>query len=227
VPDGATIRRPQGLRGPSDFGPTLRLDFEAELGFVVGVPAPGGRVPVAAFADHVFGVCVVNDWSARDIQRFETVPLGPFLGKSFATSISDWIVPLAELAEVRCDPPAHEQAPAGYLRDDQPWALDLGLTVHINDVPVATDLPVRELYWTGAQMLAHMTVNGAGLRTGDLYASGTVSGEHAQGCLLELTWGGRQTIEVGPMSRTWLEDGDTVTVSAPRLGLRTSGTVAG
>jgi len=227
VVSGTPVTRPAGQRwepgdpGPS-FGPSVRLDFEAEVGFVAGVPpAHGEPVPVAGFDRHVFGVCLVNDWSARDIQAFETVPLGPFLGKAFATSVSPWLVPLDALAAARTNPPPRDPAPPPYLRDGpQPWGLDLNLEVRINGCPVSRP-PFRTMYWTPAQMLAHLTSGGAPLRTGDLYASGTVSGPARDqlGCLLELTGNGTEPIALADgSSRTFLEDGDEVAISATAPG---------
>jgi fumarylacetoacetase len=219
VVSGTEIVRPCGQRGPGDVGPSQRLDIEAEIGFVVGVPSALGR-PVSAddLAAHVFGVVVVNDWSARDIQSWETQPLGPFLGKSFATSISPWIVPLSELAPI----PAPEQDPpvAGYLVEKHRYTFDIELTVEWNGTTVSRP-PFRGLYWTPAQQLAHLTVNGASLRTGDLFASGTISGPERDqvGSFLELCRGGAEPVTLGDGStRTWLEDGDTVTIRARAAG---------
>jgi fumarylacetoacetase len=227
VPSGTPVVRPSGQRrtpeGDVVFGPSTRLDLEAELGFVVGTPsALAARVPLAAFADHVFGVCLVNDWSARDIQAWEYVPLGPFLGKSFATSISAWVVPLAALQAARIPPPARDPRPLPYLDDSQtePWGLDIRLEVHLNGQHL-TSPPFATTYWTGAQQLAHLTVNGASLRTGDLFASGTISGpEPAQrGSLLELSWGGQEPLTLPDGStRSFLEDGDEVVISATAPG---------
>ena len=192
--------RPRGQRRTPDgevvFGPSTRLDIEAEVGFVVGVGSPRGTpVGLAAFDRHVFGACLVNDWSARDIQAWEYVPLGPFLGKSFATSVSPWIVPLAALEDARVVPPPRDPRPLPYLDDTDapPWGLDLALEVRLNGQVVARP-PFATMYWTPAQMLAHMTVNGASLRTGDLFASGTVSGPEPgqRGSLIELTANGTQ-----------------------------------
>ncbi|HEU0213444.1 MAG TPA: fumarylacetoacetase [Jiangellaceae bacterium] len=228
VLSGTDVVRPSGLRRTEDtvaYGPTARLDIEAEVGFVVGVPStPGRPVPVTAFADHVFGVVLLNDWSARDIQAFEYVPLGPFLGKSFATSISPWVVPLDALEHARVPPPPRDPEPATYLRDSdgEPWALDLRLEVTWNGSLVSRP-PFATMYWTAAQQLAHLTANGASLRTGDLYASGTVSGPSPdeRGSFLELTWNGAQPITLADGSaRRFLEDGDVVTItgSAPGPG---------
>jgi fumarylacetoacetase len=220
VVSGTDIVRPSGLRRVGDaigFGPSLRLDIEAEVGFVVGVPsALGSPVPAAAFADHVFGVVLVNDWSARDIQAFEYVPLGPFLGKSFATSISPWVVPLAALEVARVAPPPRDPEPAPYLRDDRPWGLALELEVSWNGTVVSRP-PFAGMYWTPDQQLAHLTVNGASLRTGDLYASGTVSGPERdqRGSFLELSWNGSEPVTLDDgATRTFLEDGDVVSVQA-------------
>ncbi|MEV6798673.1 fumarylacetoacetase [Micromonospora rifamycinica] len=223
VVSGTPVVRPTGQRatgeGPT-VGPSARLDIEAEVGFVVGVPsALGDRVSTADFADHVFGVVLVNDWSARDIQAWEYQPLGPFLGKSFATSVSAWVTPLDALADAFVPAPAQEPPVQDYLRQTPPLGLDLRLSVEWNGERV-TEPPFAGMYWTPAQQLAHLTVNGASLRTGDLYASGTVSGpERGQvGSFLELTWGGAEPVTVGGDVRTFLADGDTVTVRATAPG---------
>jgi fumarylacetoacetase len=224
VVSGTPIRRPRGQRpgpdGPT-FGPSEDLDLEVEVGFVVGVPSVMGEpIPVGDFARHVFGVCLVNDWSARDLQRWESQPLGPFLGKSFATSVSPWVLPLAALEAARVDPPAREVEEQDYLREDAAWGLDVDLELDLNGTVISRP-PFATMYWTGAQQLAHLTVNGAAVRTGDLYASGTVSGpEKAQrGCLLELSWGGAEEIALGGGAmRTYLHDGDTVTIRATAPG---------
>jgi len=224
---GTPVTRPGGQRwepgaaGPS-FGPSVRLDFEAEVGFVAGVPSPRGEpVPVAGFERHVFGACLVNDWSARDIQAFETVPLGPFLGKAFCTSVSGWVVPLDALRAARTAPPPREAEPLPYLREGpDPWGLDLSLTVGINGSPVSRP-PFATMYWTPAQLLAHLTCGGAPVRTGDLYASGTVSGPGRDqlGCLLELTSNGAEPIMLADgSSRAFLEDGDEVVIGATAPG---------
>jgi fumarylacetoacetase len=227
IVSGSPITRPSGQRRAAGaprpaFGPSRRLDIEAEVGFVVGAPSELGRpVPVSAFREHVFGVCLVNDWSARDIQGWEYVPLGPFLAKSFATSISPWVVPLDALEAARVAPPARNPAVLPYLDDAaEPWGLDLTLEVRLNGHPISRP-PFALMYWTAPQQLAHLTVNGASLRTGDLYASGTVSGpERGQrGCLLELTWGGRDPLKLPDgATRTFLEDGDEVTITATAPG---------
>ena len=181
VVSGTPVRRPCGQSKPAGaaapiYGPCARLDFEAELGYVVGVPSVLGEpVPASQFAQHVFGICLVNDWSARDIQGWESVPLGPFLGKSFGATISPWIVPLAALEHARLRPPSLDTQLAGYLADSGDWGLDIDFEIRINGHLVSRP-PYSTMHWSPAQMLAHMTVNGASLRTGDLFASGTVSG---------------------------------------------------
>jgi fumarylacetoacetase len=226
VVSGTGIVRPSGQRKlPSDatpvFGPSIRLDIEAELGFLVGVgSALGVPVGVDDFVGHVFGVVLVNDWSARDIQAWEYVPLGPHLGKSFATSVSPWVVPLAALEAARVPLPGQDPRPLPYLRGTQDWGLDIDLVVSWNGEAV-TAPPYRSMYWSPAQMLAHMTVNGASCRTGDLFASGTVSGpgKAQRGAFLELTWGGAEPVTVGGEPRTFLEDGDEVVITATAPGV--------
>ena len=200
---GTPVRRPRGQR--PTFGPTEKLDFEAEVGFVVGVG--GTRLSPAQLRDHVFGVVLVNDWSARDLQAWEYVPLGPFLGKSFLTSVSPWVVPLDSLEGARVPLPVQEPPPLDYLRDDDPWALDLTLEVRLNGEVVSRP-PFRDMYWSPGQQLAHLTVNGATVRPGDLFASGTVSGASPDewGSLMELTANGS--------TGRFLADGDVVTISA-------------
>jgi len=220
VPSGTPVTRPRGQRRGTDgptFGPSRLLDFEAEVGFVVGAGS-SGPVPVSDFADHVFGVFLVNDWSSRDLQAWESQPLGPFLAKSFATSVSPWVVPLEALEHARVSPPREpaDPEPLPYLADAGKWGLDLGLEVRLNGQLLAKP-PFATTYWTAAQMLAHMTVNGASTRTGDLFASGTVSGPERdqRGCLLELSWGGAEPLTLADGSvRTFLEDGDEVAISA-------------
>jgi fumarylacetoacetase len=214
------IRRPTGLLSPGVVGPCRRLDIEAEVGFVVGVPSSLGRaVPSTAFAEHVFGVVLVNDWSARDIQSFEYQPLGPFLGKSFATSVSAWVTPLEALAAAWVPAPVQDPPVVAHLADDPHLGLDLTLAVRWNGVEVSRP-PFAAMYWTPAQQLAHLTSNGASLRTGDLFASGTVSGSEraAVGSFLELTWDGSEPVALGSAKRTFLEDGDTVVISATAPG---------
>ena len=194
VVSGTDVRRPRGQLLPPDssvpvYAPTRRLDLEVELGFVVGVPSTRGEpVPAGRFADHVFGVVLVNDWSARDIQVWEYVPLGPFLGKSFQTSISAWVTPLALLEEHRLEAPQQEPPALQHLAGGRDWALDIDLEVELNGEVISRG-NARTLYWTMPQQLAHATSNGASLRTGDLMASGTISGPRpgSEGSLIELT----------------------------------------
>jgi fumarylacetoacetase len=227
VVSGTRIRRPcgpscrPGGRQP-EFGPSTRLDFEAELGFVIGMHSHIGEpVPVGRFAEHVFGVCLVNDWSARDIQSWEYVPLGPFLGKSFATTISPWILPLAALEHARVRPPSRDAKLLCYLTETADWGLDIDFEVQLNGHVISRP-PYATMFWSPAQMLAHMTANGATARTGDLYASGTVSGPEPgqRGSLIELAWNSSNPVPLGDGSeRSWLHDGDEVTITATAPGL--------
>jgi fumarylacetoacetase len=204
VVTGTDVRRPRGqLKSPDRdapvYAPSQRLDLELELGFVVGVPsALGEPVPAERFTDHVFGVVLVNDWSARDIQAWEYVPLGPFLGKSFQTSISAWVTPLALLQEHRVEAPPQDPPGLDYLAAGRDWALDIDLEIELNGAVISRG-NARTLYWTMPQQLAHATSNGASLRTGDLLATGTISGPEpgSEGSLIEL-------------SQVFLEDGDEV-----------------
>jgi fumarylacetoacetase len=223
---GTPVTRPSGQRRDGadrpGFGPSTRLDIEAEVGFVVGPgSSPGQPLATSQFADHVFGAVLVNDWSARDIQAWEYVPLGPFLGKSFATSISAWVVALDALAAARVPPPVQDPAPLPYLVDTDPWALDITLEVGLNGEVVSRP-PFSAMYWTPGQQLAHLTSNGATVRPGDLLASGTVSGPGPDqwGSLIELTDNGAQPLRLGDgQNRCFLEDGDTVTIAATAPGL--------
>jgi fumarylacetoacetase len=223
---GTPVRRPcgqyRGADGTIEFGPSQRLDLEAEVGFVVGAGSrPGTAVPVAGFGAHVFGACLVNDWSARDIQAWESVPLGPFLGKSFGTSVSAWITPLEALGHAWIAPPPRDPAPLPYLDDTAtPSGLDLALQVSLNGETL-TRPSFATMYWTPAQMLAHLTSGGAALRPGDLFASGTVSGPRREerGCLLELTWNGTEPVTLADgSSRAFLHDGDEVVITAATPG---------
>jgi fumarylacetoacetase len=225
VVSGTPVRRPQGQSKLPDadrptFGPSRRLDIELELGFVVGVPSTLGQpVPASAFREHVFGVVLVNDWSARDIQAWEYVPLGPFLGKSFATSVSAWVTPLALLEDRRVPPPAQNPEPLPHLRVAGDWAFDIPLEVELNGFVVSRG-NARGVYWTMPQQFAHATANGASVRTGDLMASGTISGPDrgSEGSLIELTWNGQEPLKLGDGSeRTFLEDGDEVVLRGEPL----------
>ena len=241
VVSGSPVVRPRGQLGPGSgpdgsvvFGPSARLDIELEVGFVVGVPSmPTVPVTVAAAPSHVFGVVLLNDWSARDIQAWEYQPLGPFLGKSFATSVAAWVTPLAALAPCRVPGPEQDPPPLPHLAPvhDEPWGLALDLAVDLlpagsggdggGEAQTVSATSFSDLYWQFPQQLAHMTSNGAHLRNGDLLASGTVSGptRGSEGSLLELTRGGAEPLVVGGATRSFLEDGDEVT-------LRGSATVA-
>ena len=230
VVSGHPVRRPCGLvEGDDGAGlvPTARLDVELEIGFIVGTDNPlGCPTSIDDAAEHIFGVVLLNDWSARDVQAYESRPLGPFLGKSFATSVSAWVVTVDALAPYLVHGLAADQqpTPAPYLRTDDPWVPDLRLEVLLQSrrmaeagTPPAVISRVRfaeAMYWSMAQQLAHATVNGASTRPGDLFGSGTASGPDPRtqgGSLLELTWGGEQPIELpGGERRTFVEDGDTV-----------------
>lgn len=218
VGSGTDIRRPRGQRGPGDFGPCRMLDFEAELGYVLG-GAPtrmGESLSLAQADERVFGVVLLNDWSARDVQFFESRPLGPFLGKAFATSISAWVTPMASLTSDRTPPPPREPTPQDYLLGPADRGLDLELSVALNDEVISRP-PGGALYWTPAQLVTHLTSGGASLRPGDLLGSGTLSGpERAQrGCLLELTWHAREPLTLADGSELgYLRDGDEVAITA-------------
>ncbi|MFD4641603.1 fumarylacetoacetate hydrolase family protein [Lentzea sp. NPDC058436] len=219
---GTDIKRPNGQKRGSEgpkFGPSERLDIEAEVGFVCGGPK-AANVSTSRAAEHVFGVALVNDWSARDIQAWEYQPLGPFLAKSFATSIGAWITPLEAFSVARVPTPPLPNKLHDYLTCDQPWGLDITITVELNDTIVARP-PFREMSWSFVQQLAHMTVNGATVRPGDLFASGTVSGpeKNERGSFLELSWGGKEPFKLDDGStRSFLEDGDTVRLTATAPG---------
>ncbi|MFM1722915.1 fumarylacetoacetase [Rhodococcus sp. PAM 2766] len=225
VVSGTDIVRPCGQRkAPADaapsFGPSIRLDIEAEMGFIVGVGSPmGSSITPDQFAEHCFGAVILNDWSARDIQAWEYVPLGPNLGKSFATSISAWVVPLLALEAARIDTPVQDPTPLPYLQGDEKWGLDIDLEVEWNG-DVVSRPPYAQMYWSPAQMLAHTTVNGAAASTGDLFGSGTISGpDKAQrGAFIELTWGGAEPVEVAGEQRTFIQDGDEISISATAPG---------
>lgn len=226
VVSGTDIVRPSGQRKPPTeatpvFGPSVRLDIEAELGFVVGGSTDlGTRVSVDGAADHLFGVLPFNDWSARDIQAWEYVPLGPFLGKSFASSVGAWVTPLAALEHARVTLPQQDPRPMDYLLGNDLYGLDIDIEVSLNGTVVSRP-PYASMYWSPTQMLAHLTVNGASLRPGDLFASGTVSGDapDQRGSLLELTWSGKNPLELPDGStRAFLEDGDTVTLTYTAAG---------
>jgi fumarylacetoacetase len=226
VVSGEPIRRPMGQTMPKDaaepvFGASKRLDFELELAFIVGKDTKlGERVSTAEAENHIFGVLLFNDWSARDIQQWEYVPLGPFLGKNFASSVSPWVVPLDALDPFRVATPEQTPTPLPYLQFDGLKNFDINLEVSIQPKDAAKATVVSRsnsqyLYWNMAQQLAHHTVNGCNIRVGDLMASGTISGKtpDSYGSLLELTEGNKKPFILrGPFERYFLEDFDTVTM---------------
>ncbi len=235
VPSGTPVHRPSGqLKDEGSavpaHGPTKRLDYELEVGFFVGRGnALGSTIPVAEAGAHLFGCCLLNDWSARDVQAWEYQPLGPFLAKNFATTLSPWVVTMEALAPFRAPAwarPAGDPAPLPYLADagDQAsGALDVTLEVHLSTAAMRAQgmLPARlsrsrlaDLYWTPAQLLAHHASGGCNLQPGDLLGSGTVSGpeKESRGCLLELTWRGTEPVRLPTgEERRFLQDGDEVT----------------
>lgn len=235
VVSGTPIRRPSGQLGEGRFGPTRELDYELEIGAFLGPGnALGEPIPVQQASEHIAGVCLVNDWSARDIQRWEYQPLGPFLAKNFATSLSPWIITTEALAPFRIDAAAHDVPILPYLQEGGPAAIDITVEAWLRTRSMSE--PVRlsrgsfkELYWTLTQMVAHHTSNGCPIRPGDLIASGTVSGPERdnRGCLLELTWKGAEPIRLPDgEQRTFLEDGDELILTgycaregATRIGL--------
>lgn len=214
VVSGTPVRRPAGQRVDGDrvtFGPTRKLDFELEVGAVIGRPATG-PVPTGRALDHVAGLVLLNDWSARDVQAFEYRPLGPMLGKAFATTISPWVVTTEALAPFRTAPPAQDPTPLPHLTPAGD-AFDVWVTAAIDGTTVS-EASLAGMYWTIAQQIAHLTHGGAALRTGDLLGSGTISdpGPGGAGSLLEATHDGRDRVTAGSDTRAWLEDGDTVTL---------------
>lgn len=228
VVSGTDIRRPCGQTKADDapaptYGPSRLMDFELEMGFFVGPGNPlGDPIPIERTPDHIFGMVLVNDWSARDIQKWEYVPLGPFLGKSFATSISPWVVTMDALEPFRCAGPSQtDPAPLPYLATPDERAYDLRLEVWLESQQLAepvriSDTNFRYMYWNVCQQLAHQTVNGCNTRPGDLLASGTISGpeKHQRGSMLELTWRGTEALELpGGATRKFLADGDTVVMT--------------
>jgi len=246
VLDGTPVRRPCGQMLPPDadqpvFGPCRLLDFELEMGFFTCGPGNplGEPIPVEAADDHIFGLVLVNDWSARDIQKWEYQPLGPFNAKNFATSISAWIVPYEALQPFRCDPPAQDDpTPLDYLRFGGNSGYDVNLEVSLQGAEMTSPVKIchsnlRYMYWTVQQQLAHHTVTGCNVRPGDLMASGTISGpdRSSYGSLLELSWRGTEPVDLGAgETRKFLQDGDTVIMTGwcqgdgYRVGF---GTVAG
>ena len=236
VVSGTDVRRPHGQTKAADaaapsFGPSRSFDYELETAFVVGPGNTlGSSIPVDKAADHIFGLVLMNDWSARDIQAWEYQPLGPFLAKNFCTSISPWIVTLEALEPFRKPLPAQDPAPLPYLRAANDFTYDIELEARLQtaamDSPhLITRTNFQNLYWSIAQQLAHHTVNGCNLQPGDLLASGTISGptEESRGCMLELTWRGANPLTLpNGETRKWLEDGDSLTITgwAPGDGYR-------
>jgi fumarylacetoacetase len=238
VVSGAPVKRPLGQTKADDaavpsFGPSRLLDYEVEVGAFVGPGNPRGEAIALGDAQaHLFGLCLVNDWSARDIQKWEYQPLGPFLAKNFATTVSPWIVTMEALAPFRApafERPEGDPSPLPYLADEadqREGAFDIVLETFIESPQMRSDgfegvrvsrASFKDMYWTVGQMLAHHASNGCNLRPGDLLASGTVSGEarESAGCLLERTWRGTEPIELpSGEKRKFLEDGDTVIIRA-------------
>lgn len=227
VVSGTDLKRPCGQTKADSapapvFGPSRSVDFELEMGFFIGPGnALGEPIAIDRAADHIFGLVLVNDWSARDIQKWEYVPLGPFLAKNFGTSISPWVVPLDALEPFRVSGPKQDPEPLPYLRTSRAAAYDIHLEVSLQTAGAGESARVcasnlRHLYWNFCQQVAHHTVNGCNLRTGDLLATGTISGPtpESRGSLLELTMGSRNPINLPDgVSRGFLEDGDRVTIT--------------
>jgi len=223
VVSGTDIVRPKGqMKAPDapapSFGPSKRMDFELEVAFVIGKPTQMGQaIPTAAAEDHIFGFVLFNDWSARDIQQWEYQPLGPFLGKNFASSISPWVVPLAALEPFRVPGRAQYPEVLSYLKYKGHHSFDIALEVALQpengEETTICHSNFKHLYWNVCQQLAHHTVNGCNVNVGDLMASGTISGPAAgsYGSLLELSWGGKNPVKLaGGVERRFLEDNDTV-----------------
>jgi len=227
VVSGADVRRPHGQTKPPtaetpSFGSSRSFDYELETAFFIGPGNPLGQpVPIAQATDHIFGLCLMNDWSARDVQAWEYQPLGPFLAKNFCTSISPWVVTLEALEAFRKPLPPQDPPPLSYLRAESDFTYDIQLearlqTATMTEPHVITRTNFQNLYWSIAQQLAHHTVNGCNLQPGDLLASGTISGatEDSRGCMLELTWRGANPLTLpNGETRKWLEDGDRLTVT--------------
>jgi fumarylacetoacetase len=227
VISGTEVRRPEGQIKPPDssapmFGPTKSLDYELEMAFLIGPGNSLGQpVAIERAADHIFGLVLMNDWSARDIQAWEYQPLGPFLAKNFCTTISPWVVTLEALEPFRRPLPPQDPEPLSYLRLTNDFTYDIQLEAALatasSDVPhVITRTNFQNLYWSISQQLAHHTIGGCNLQSGDLLASGTISGatEESRGCMLELTWRGANPLKLpNGESRKWLEDGDTLTIT--------------
>jgi len=227
IVSGTDVRRPCGQSKPDDaatpiYGPSRSMDFELEMAVFIGPGnALGQPIPISAAEVQLFGMVILNDWSARDIQAWEYVPLGPFLGKNFATSISPWVVTMEALAPFRAAAPAQDPPPLPYLNDPSRTTYGIQLEVYLQGEKMSEATRIcasnfRTLYWTIAQQVAHHTVNGCNLRPGDMLASGTISGPtpDSYGSLLELSWRGTRPVNVGGETRTFLLDGDRLTLTA-------------
>jgi len=225
VVSGTEVKRPRGQTKPPDanspvYGPSKSLDFELETAFFIGPGNTLGEpVSIDRAEDHIFGMVLMNDWSARDLQTWEYQPLGPFLAKNFCTSISPWVVTLEALQPFRKDLPAQDPSPLPYLKGAKDFTFDIQLEARLQTAggtQTITRTNFRNLYWSMAQQLAHHTVNGCNLQPGDLLASGTISGptEDSRGCMLELTWRGANPLQLSSgQTRKWLEDGDTLSIT--------------
>ncbi len=227
VVSGTDLRRPNGQTKPEGaetpvFGPAHQMDFELEMGFFVGPGNTLGEpIPVSEAMDHIFGMVLVNDWSARDIQSWEAQPLGPFLAKNLGTSISPWVVSMEALEPFRCAQPTQDPAPLPYLHGRDNCAYDIQLEVSLQSAAMSSSHVIcrsnfRYLYWTMCQQLAHHTINGCNVRPGDLVASGTISGPtpDSYGSMLELTWRGTNLLSLpNGETRRFLDDGDRITMS--------------
>ncbi len=237
VPSGTPIRRPQGQTLPKDaetpvFGPSARVDFELEMAFITtDANKMGEPIPVSEAEEYIFGLVLFNDWSARDIQKWEYVPLGPFLAKNFASSISPWIVTLDALEPFRTKSPEQDPEPLPYLRHGGNNSFDIALEVDLIPEGGSPNTICRSnfkyLYWSMAQQLAHHTVNGCKVNSGDMMGSGTISGPtpDSYGSMLELSWAGSKPLDLhGGQTRVFLEDGDTVVMRGYcRIGSRRIG----
>jgi len=219
VASGTSITRPSGQLAEGKFGPTRELDYEAELGAILGPGNPiGVPIRVRDARTHIAGVCLVNDWSARDIQRWEYQPLGPFLAKNFATSVSPWMVTSEALEPFRCAATEHDVPILPYLQEEGEGAIDITVEAWLRTATMTEPVRIsrasfKDMYWSLGQMVAHHTSNGCSIRPGDLIASGTVSGQEKgnRGCLLEMTWKGSEPLQLpNGETRTFLADGDEV-----------------
>jgi fumarylacetoacetase len=227
VVSGTDVRRPKGQMKPPDapspvFGPSKSFDYELEMAFLIGPGnSLGAPVPIDRAVDHIFGFVLMNDWSARDIQAWEYQPLGPFLAKNFATSISPWVVTLDALEPFRKPLPGQKPAPLPYLRLTNDFTFDIKLEARLQTASMKEAHPItrtnfQNLYWSISQQVAHHTIGGCNLQPGDLLASGTISGpsEESRGCMLELTWRGANPLKLpNGETRKWLDDGDRISIT--------------